>query len=203
MEDKIFVEDVVVPLLAKPSNDKDKFRFIGSGFFIGSEGFLLTCRHVVEGIAKNETIEAFQIGKRRTLELKIINKSNEPDLVLCKTSIPPDIVEPWPIVADPYISMASEVELFGYVYEPLGPHEIPFRQRYMKGYVTGIPRETTYKDSFELSFPVLFGMSGSPLIFKFHIEGDSNQRVGIAGCAYGCHESHIVKHSVISTENEV
>jgi hypothetical protein len=73
----------------------------------------------------------------------------------------------------------------------------------MKGYVTGIPRETTYKDSFELSFPVLFGMSGSPLIFKFHIEGDSNQRVGIAGCAYGCHESHIVKHSVISTENEV
>jgi len=195
-------QDIVVPLLASPSNAKDKFRFIGSGFFVGSGGFLITCRHVAEELARGENLEAYQIGKRRSLGLKIIDKSERYDLALCKSINPPDIAESWPIVTKPYVGLASEVYLSGYVYEPV-EDDIPFRERYMKGYITGIAREIIYKDSFELSFPVLFGMSGSPLLSRFRIEGDMEERIGIVGCAYGCHESSIVKHTVISTDNEI
>jgi hypothetical protein len=131
--------------------------------------------------------------------LNIIRKSNKYDLALCK-SAPPGLEKPWPFIDKPFVDIGSDVEVYGYIYEPLGQYELPFRQRYMKGHVTGISRESSYPDSFELSYPILFGMSGSPLIYHFPIEGGNKKETGIVGCAYGSCESEIVHHTVVSSE---
>lgn len=198
----LYVEDVIVPLIAIPTTDQRRFRFIGSGFYVGKNGHLVTCRHVVDNLAGNEQLAAYQIGKRKTLQLDIIRRSEEYDLALCKSS-PPGITEPWPIIDKPYVTIGCDVEVYGYWYEPLGQDELPFRQRYMRGYITGIPIDPKYPDSFELNFPILFGMSGSPLIYHAPIEDESKEMTGIAGCVYGSMESTVVKHSVVSVENQV
>ena len=65
----------------------------------------------------------------------------------------------------------------------------------MKGHITGLSRDANCPDSYELSFPVLSGMSGAPLIRHFPVEGQSKMKTGIVGFAYGSRESEIVKHT--------
>lgn len=200
MEKTLYIEDVIVPLIAIPRNVSSKFRFLGTGFYIDKKGHLLTCRHIVDAMNNNERLLTYQLGQKKKLELKIIAKSDKYDLALCKSS-PPGILEPWPFFEKPFVDVGSDIELYGYVHEPLGPNELPFRQRYLKGHVSGISRESIYPDSFELNFPVLFGMSGSPLVCHFPIEGMNRRQTGIVGCAYGSRESEVVHHKVVSTEN--
>lgn len=204
MKEELYVEDVIVPLLAIPKSDESKRRFMGSGFYVDGNGHLVTCRHVVDQLNVDEILCAYQLGKRKELELRIITKSNKYDLALCKNSSDiSDIKKPWPIIDKPFIEVGNNVEVYGYVHEPLGPNEPPFRQRYMKGYITGTPRDTNYPDSFELNFPILFGMSGSPLVCHIPIEGTSKNQTCIVGCAYGSYESRVVQESVTLLENEV
>lgn len=200
MKENLYVEDVIVPLIAIPKSNESKFRFLGTGFYFDENGHLLTCRHIVDELRENDRFCAYQIGKKRELKLNIIRKSNKYDLALCK-SVPSGLEKPWPFVDKPFVDIGSDVEVYGYLHEPLGPNELPFRQRYMKGHVSGISRDTSYPDSFELSFPILFGMSGSPLVCHFPIEGENNKRTGIVGCAYGSRESEVVHHTVISSDN--
>ena len=69
METEIYVEDIIVPIIAFPINDDTVFRFLGSGFFIDSNGYLLTCKHVIDSVGKDEKLFAYQFGaKKRELE---------------------------------------------------------------------------------------------------------------------------------------
>jgi hypothetical protein len=203
MEEELYVEDIIVPIYITPKKDETKFAFLGTGFYIDKNGHLLTCRHVADNLDNSHRLFAYQIGKRKDLELTVLRKSTQYDLALCKSS-PPKIKErlwPWPIINEPFITIGDEIEVYGYWYEPLGPDEVPFRQRYMKGHITGVPIDPNYPDSFELSFPVLSGMSGSPLIHRAQVEDESEKRVSIVGCAYGCRETEIVRHKVTIEEN--
>lgn len=200
MKQMLYVKDVIVPLIAIPKSDESEFRFVGSGFYIGGNGHLVTCRHVIDALNEDEVLCAYQLGKRRELELAITTRSDKYDLALCKSS-PPGINEPWPIVDRPFVGIGSDVEVYGYWHEPLGPDALPFRQRYMKGHIVGISRDPKYPDSFELNFPILFGMSGSPLLCHLPIEGEYKKQTGIVGCAYGFRESEVVRHMVTSSEN--
>ncbi|HED00210.1 MAG TPA: serine protease [Proteobacteria bacterium] len=200
MEEILYVEDVIVPLIAIPENAANKFRFLGTGFYIDEKGYLITCRHITDAVNENERLFTYQLGKRRELELKLINRSTQYDISLCKSD-PSEVENPWPFFDAPYINIGSDVEVYGYFHEPLGPKELPFRQRYMKGYISGISRETSYPDSYELNFPILFGMSGSPLVCHIPIEGENKRQTGIVGCVYGSRESEVVHYTVISSEN--
>lgn len=61
--------------------------------------------------------------------------------------------------------------------------------------------DDNHPESFELSFPVLIGMSGSPLVCHIPFEGEDRLRTGIIGCAYGSKETEIVKHTIIQEDN--
>lgn len=200
MKEELYVEDVIVPLIAIPKSNKSKFRFLGTGFYVDKNGHLVTCRHVIDSRSEDERLFAYQIGQKKELELTIITKSDRYDLALCK-SAPYGIATPWLFIDKPYVGIGSDVEVYGYVHEPFGPDELPFRQRYMKGHISGISRDPNFSDSLELSFPILFGMSGSPLICHLPIEGDNTRQTGIIGCNYGSRQSEIVHHSIVSTEN--
>lgn len=201
MEKSLYIEDIIVPLIAMPRNNNNKFQFIGSGFYIDKKGYLITCQHVVDSIHKDDSLFAYQIGKKRELKLEIVNKSDKYDLVLCKSK-PPGLDHPLPFLDEPFITIGDDVEVFGYWYEPLGIDNLPFRTRYLKGHITGIPIDSDYSDSFELNFPILFGLSGSPLIYRVPIKDKSELQASIVGCVYGSRECSIIKHSIISVENE-
>jgi hypothetical protein len=200
MNKVLYVEDCIVPIISVAHADNTKFRFLGSGFYIGNQGYLLTCNHVIESAAKDESLFTYQLGKKRTLELTVIRKSGRYDISLCK-SLSPDIKNPWHFIDEAYITLGSDVEVYGYLHEPLGDHELPFTQRYFKGHVTSISRQKQFPDSFELNIPVLFGMSGAPLICHLPVKGETQRRTCIAGMIYGCRESEVVRHTVIEIED--
>lgn len=200
MDQPLYVEDIIVPLISVPKNNNSLFRYLGSGFYIGNEGYLLTCNHVVDSIKQNENLFAYQLGKKRNLKLAVIQKSKKYDISLCK-SVSPNIDKPWPFIDETYLTIGYHVEVYGYLYEPLKHDELPFRQRYLKGYVTGISREDNYPDSFELNIPILFGMSGSPLVCHLSTEGSNKRKTFIAGIVYGSRQSEIVHHTILESEN--
>lgn len=200
MEETQFLEDIIVPILAIPEIDRNKFRFLGSGFFIDKNGYFVTCRHVTNSIREGENLYIYQLGRRQQLRLEVVRNSQKYDLSLCKSE-PPGVKDFLSFFDESYTNIGSDVEVYGYVYEPTGPNEVPFRQRYLKGYITGLPRDGYYNDSFELNFPVLFGMSGSPLMCHLSFEGENVLQGGIIGCAYGSRESKIVKHAVVKSED--
>ena len=200
MKSTLYVEDVIVPIIAVPKTNETIFRFLGSGFYIGHQGYLLTCKHVIESIGENDTLFAYQLGRTRELELKLITNSKNYDIALCKSELP-GIDKPWSFLDESYIAIGDNIEVYGYVYEPLRSNELPFRQRYLKGYITGVSREKDYRHSFELSIPILFGMSGSPLICHLPGEGETERRTFVAGLVYGSRESEVVHHTVVQTED--
>jgi hypothetical protein len=200
MNNVLYVEDCIVPIISVPKADDTKFRFLGSGFYIGNEGYLLTCNHVIDSARKDENLFTYQLGKKRTLELTVIRKSGRYDISLCK-SISPGIQNPWHFIDETYITLGSDIEVYGYLHEPLGDNELPFTQRYLKGHITSISRQKEFPDSFELSIPVLFGMSGSPLVCHLPVAGETKRKTCIAGMIYGCRESQVVRHAVIEAEN--
>jgi hypothetical protein len=110
-------------------------------------------------------------------------------------------LEPWPFFGKSFVNIGSDIEVYGYLYEPLGSNELQFRERYLKGHILGISRESNYPDSFELNFPILFGMSGSPLLRHLPLEGTNKIQTGVVGCVYGSRESEVVHHKVVSTED--
>jgi len=197
----MYVEDIIVPIISVPKNNDKVFKFLGSGFFIDRDGYLLTCRHVTDSLGKDEKLFAYQFGgKKRELELNIVKSSSKYDICLCQSSCP-DIDVFWPFTDETFINLGSDVEVYSYVYEPIGADELPFRQRYMKGHVSGLSREKSYPDSFELSFPILFGMSGSPLVAHFPIQGETKRKTCIAGIVYGSRESQVVHHTIVESDD--
>lgn len=200
MNNALYVEDCIVPIISVPQADDTQFRFLGSGFYVGNEGYLLTCKHVIDSAGKDESLFSYQLGKKRNLQLTVIRNSERYDISLCK-SLSPGIQNPWNFVDETYITLGSDIEVYGYLHEPLGDSELPFRQRYLKGHITGISRQEAFPDSFELSIPVLSGMSGSPLVCHLPIEGSTQRKTCIAGIVYGCRESEVVHHTVIETES--
>ncbi len=200
MSNVLYVEDNIVPIVSIPQVDDSKFKFLGSGFYIGNEGYLLTCKHVIASIVEGENLFAYQLGKKRELALTVIRSSKKYDISLCK-SLPPDIDKPWSFIDETFVTLGFDIEVYGYLYEPLGSDNLPFRQRYLKGYITGMSREKLFPDSFELNIPVLSGMSGSPLVYHLPIDGGTKRKTYIAGIAYGSRESEVVHHTVVETEN--
>lgn len=201
MKNTLYVEDVIVPLLATSKSDSHKFRFLGTGFYIDNNGHLITCKHVIESVREDEKIISYQLGKKQEIEIEIIRSSSKYDISLCKSISSPTIETFWPFFDESCINLGSDVEVYGYVNEPMGSRELPFRQRYLRGYVTGISRDSNYPDSFELNFPVLFGMSGSPLVCHLKFEGEEKLQTGIVGCGYGSRESEVVHHTFVKTDD--
>jgi hypothetical protein len=200
MSNALYVEDCIVPIISVPQNDDTKFRFLGSGFYIGNAGYLLTCKHVIDSVAKDENVFTYQLRNKRTLELTVIRNSAKYDISLCRTQSP-GIQNPWPFIDETYVTLGSDIEVYGYLHEPFGDNELPFRQRYLKGHIAGISRQEEFPGSFELNIPVLFGMSGSPLICHLPMEGGPEKKTCIAGIAYGSRESEVIHHTVIETED--
>jgi len=195
-----YLEYHIVPVVATPKNNEEVFRFLGTGFFIGTEGHLVTCAHVVNEVSSDESLHCFQIGKKRWIPLEIFRKMSDHDLALC-IGAPPETNVEMPLIAEPFIQLGIDINVFGYMHEPKGVGKISFVRRVMRGYITNIPESIEYPDSYELSFPALFGSSGAPVLHRFDVEGDPDSKLGVVGCLYGSRESSVVRHSKVVLES--
>lgn len=59
----------------------EKYKAVGSGFFINDEGYIITCRHVVEG---RGNLYAVQGLTGKTWPIKVYNEDKNFDLALCR-----------------------------------------------------------------------------------------------------------------------
>ncbi len=202
----MYLEYYVVPIVAVLKSDTSKFRFLGTGFFVGNEGHLVTCAHVVRQVTELESLQCFQIGRKKWIPLSIIRIMTDYDLALCM-GIRPETKLEMPLFAEPFVQLGTDVDTYGYLHEPKGQDRLPFCRRVMRGYITSIPESLEYPNTYELSFPALFGYSGAPILSRFNIEGENQSTLGIIGCIYGSRESSIIKHielvHEVTEENKV
>src|SRR3990167_4609895 len=87
-------------------------KLLNALFYVDKKGHLVTCLHIVNSCIE-ERLFAYQIGKKKELELTIIKKSDKYDLALCK-SAPSGIETTWPFINKPYVDIGSDVEAYGY-----------------------------------------------------------------------------------------
>lgn len=195
-----FVEDAVVPVLARPS--AGGFRFLGTGFFLGNRGGFITCRHVVEALDTDESLGCYQIGLQRQMPLELVKISEQFDLAYCLGE-EPRLPTEWPLARPPLATLGEDTEVIGYWSQPGPPDKLPFRTRVLKGYITSISDPDEYPETFELSSPFLPGMSGSPLIYHVWEKGEVKSTPSIAGCVYGTRQTDTVLHEVVEAERLV
>jgi hypothetical protein len=185
--------------------ESEKPRFLGTSFLIHADGGLLTCRHVAESVSEGERLAVLHFdnsrGPRKTALIVVDEILYPADEKLDLAYIPgaASVIESrvfWPVGDQSWILMGIEAHTFGYTARG---NPFPVEIGYHSGSVVvrrhSDPNLGGYP-SIALSFSVLEGMSGSPLL-----SADSpdlgRQIIGIC-CG---NESHrIIAREVVSTE---
>lgn len=182
--------DIVFPIvkIKIDSNNKAKYlHFLGSGFFIGNEGYFLTANHVLNedliSDLKNDEKIAIQIynGNFQLLKVDYVeNNDDKLDVSLCQVNFVPKNKN--------FFSINKESEVYGWHdvhaqgYPGYLVEDIPKKGQLLKGYISReinkgeiVGSINNAPPSYALNFPIPKGMSGCPL-FK---TGASHPLVGI------------------------
>jgi tetratricopeptide (TPR) repeat protein len=125
---------------------------IGSGFFINSQGHLITNFHVLNGAFSAEVIA--QDGSKYSIDL-MIAQNPYADLVKVSVDIPHMFVE-WLKVVDAIPSIAEQVLVVG---SPLG-----LEQSVSEGIVSAVREIPNLGKFFQTTAPISPGSSGSPVL---------------------------------------
>jgi serine protease Do len=131
---------------------------VGSGFFISSEGYVVTNNHVV----KNATSVSVTLGDGRILDAKVVGTDPKTDLALLKVAEKGDY---------PYVSFAKDTPRIGDWVVAIGS---PFGlgDTVTAGIVSGEGRdigEGPYDDFLQIDAPINKGNSGGP---DFNMKGE-------------------------------
>ena len=182
----------------------EKPRFLGTSFVVGADGGLLTCRHVAESVSDGEQLAVLHAdnaeGKRESIifpEEVLFPADDGLDLAYLPGAA--SVIESrvtWPMGEQSWILMGIEAHAFGFTARgnPF-PVEIGYHsgsvvvRRHSDPNLGGFP-------SIVLNFPVLEGMSGSPLLSAE--SPDLSRRV--IGICCGNESHRIVAREVVSTE---
>jgi len=184
--------ETIFPIITMKVDDKAKVahlaRFLGCGFFINKFGFLLTCAHVInEASIAGEYLGVQNMMDGKRYFVHVIAKDDERDIAICR------------INSESFFKMEVDYERkvcgidvcsFGLtIHEVVGP-DIGLDMTFFKGYICGIPKIIPFfpdlTRTYLLSYPVLKGFSGAPLI--------CNEKV--CGMLYENKTSQVVDHHV-------
>lgn len=179
-------------------------RFLGTSFVVSADGGLLTCRHVAESIRDGEHLAVLHVdnaGERRE-SLIIPEEVLFPDddgLDLAYLPKAANVIKSrvaWPLGEQSWILMSIEAHTFGYT---AGGNPFPVEVGYHSGSVVARRNSDPNLGGFPslvLSFPVLEGMSGSPLLSA----ESPNLSRRVIGICCGNESHRIVAREVVSTE---
>jgi len=134
----------------------------GSGFFVSSDGHIITNHHVIEGC--NSTKVSFEGNQ---LEAKILAVDKMNDIAILKTNINPESIFP---ISNEDVSLLEDVVVAGY---PLGK-QVSSAIKTHKGVVTALAGAGDNYSNFQTDATINAGNSGGPIM---------NQKGNIVGIA--------------------
>ena len=125
---------------------------VGSGFFINSNGDVITNCHVIEKAAK---IEIISLDGAKYNVKKIVAENKSADIVQIATNIPPNKVH-FLKISERLPKIGDRILVFG---SPLG-----FEQTVADGLISAIREIPTFGKIIQISAPVSPGSSGGPVV---------------------------------------
>ena len=166
----VFVEDwIEITYVAKdekPKSSPDDNKVVpagsGSGFFVSSDGHIITNHHVIDGC--NTTKVSFR-GNQVDAQILAVDKMN--DIAILKTNIKPNSIFP---ISNEDVSLLEDVVVAGY---PLGK-QVSSAIKTHKGVVTALAGAGDNYSNFQTDASINAGNSGGPIM---------NQKGNIVGVA--------------------
>lgn len=175
---KPYIEDLreyIFPIFAEDKKTGELISFLGTGFFINSEGYFLTANHVVN--VENDVYKLFILHKEKKCYINIIETSKKPDLALGQAHLDNEnfYLKFYNEDVQGKIAMGTEIINWGYsgtkIEKGSKPNKIKLYGRFSKGYICHLSLGEiiwAIEDLpiYECSFPLIAGNSGSPLIMS-------------------------------------
>ena len=168
---RINVGSLIRPIGVDKGNGIAEFQ--GTAFALETPGLFVTASHLLEGVDDPNGIHISVSGPQDLLSCSYVKKHDSADLAVLhfenwpgKETLEADLTE-YESSECPYLG--EEVFSYGYPSRPIRINDTKIQHleaRLMRG---NIQRIFTYEgcSSYELSFPVLLGQSGSPVISKY------------------------------------
>tara|TARA_R110001583_G_scaffold153929_2_gene305617 strand:+ start:1647 stop:2339 length:693 start_codon:yes stop_codon:yes gene_type:complete len=169
-------------------------RYAGVAFFIGDEGKIATCKHIVEMVQEGEVL----VGKNLISgEIDVIyNIKSHPQYDFAIGNFIKHQSYKCFELRDIAYLPGHDVRAFGFNNIGQENKVVNVNARMLKGYVVSNSETSDHplaNTTTELSFPSLKGFSGSPLV--------SEQTGKLAGMLFSNHESSIEVHSFTDVED--
>lgn len=178
MDREPFLQDYVTAICSYRQEGGQAYitKFLGTAFFISSDGHFLTAKHVIDACRADPSrsygliVKTARDGSNLVAPLTNVEDADAPwDVTIGKIEYPTMSWVRWPVAAD--ATEWSDVATFGYPESALraSPAQFDIHLRVLKGYVVRQLNGDDYGPSggqapgLELSFAVPQGMSGAPL----------------------------------------
>jgi Trypsin-like peptidase domain len=191
--------DYILPLVIGKKDSKSPYdrltRFAGTGFYIGANGVIATCDHIVASLDGDEILMAYDINLNRFIELTEIRSHPEMDFALARIGVRNNKYLKLVRTDKHPIELGTDVSSFGYINAGRVGSDLRLEDKYFKGYISFIGNKPDpamkCRTVCELSFPSLTGFSGAPVYF-------TNKRA-LIGMLYGNRATNIelFSHSVV------
>ena len=142
--------------------------FIGTAFPVAPNGGLLTCRHVVDiATPEDQAIPVFDAEESRYVTLEsapIYSTDPAVDLAFLPNAFKRQKPEFFPILTPPMLKIGEDSYTFGFF--AIGARQESIEHGYFAGKIVNFfdYRESAARAKMTLPFPVLEGMSGSPIL---------------------------------------
>jgi len=156
------LEEKKEPTQPSPDDNKVVPAGSGSGFFVSSEGHIITNHHVIDGC--NTTKVNFK-GNQIDAQILAVDKMN--DIAILKTNIKPESIFP---ISNEDVSLLEDVVVAGY---PLGK-QVSSAIKTHKGVVTALAGAGDNYSNFQTDATINAGNSGGPIM---------NQKGNVVGIA--------------------
>jgi len=197
----ISAADYILPLVVGEKDSKKPFerlnRFAGTGFYIGANGVVATCEHVVASLKRDEMIMAYDTNLKKFFKLSEINNHHEMDFSIARINVKNNKFLRLVRTEKNPIELGTNISSFGYINAGRVGSDLRLEDKYFKGYISFIGKkpDSTMKcrTVCELSFPSLSGFSGAPVFFE--------NKSALIGMLYGNRETNIEVFSHLVSEN--
>lgn len=156
----------ISPAVVVVETRKGGRRGLGSGFFINSQGHIVTNYHVVFG-ADQATVKTHD-GKRYPVK-KVLTEDKKADLVLLAIDIPPHTVS--------YLEVTGKLPEVGEKVYAIG-HPMGLEKTVSEGIVSAIRKMPRLGEIIQITAPISQGSSGGPVF------NASGRVIGVARATY-------------------
>ena len=175
----------------------EPLKFIGTSFPITPNGGLLTCRHVVDlAIPEGQAIAAYDSEMSRFVVLTnapVFPRNPAIDLAFLPNALSRPKLEFFPVLSPKELKIGTDVHSFGFF--AIGANQEAIEQGYFSGKIVNF---FEYEKSAEtaritLPFPILEGMSGSPIL-TYH------NGIKLVGIGIGNRQTRILASEILEFE---